>query len=85
MNGDRPYLAHRRAYPPRLWPCALLAGVLAVALNLWLAPGAFAQVGLSVGIGAGVMTARWKVWRYRHPIITVDEHLDDLRRQARWN
>jgi hypothetical protein len=35
--------------------------------------------------GVGGALLRWAVWRWRHPVITRDQYIEDLRRAARWN
>jgi hypothetical protein len=36
-------------------------------------------VALTVGVG------RWELWKHRHPVITTDEYLNDLRAKAHLN
>lgn len=85
----RRYAEHRRAYTPRLWPLALLVGGSAAGLGLWLAPGLFGEIAIAIGLGTVVPWARWRVWRWRHPVIPFDVYVTELirerRRAARWN
>jgi hypothetical protein len=78
-------MPHRRAYAPRLLPVLIPACVLAAALNWWLGSNPLIGVGIGLIIGGGSVRLRWMLWRYRHPIITVDERMDEMRKAARWN
>lgn len=78
-------MTHRRAYTPRLLP-TLVPTTLSVATIVFiLNPGPI--VALIFGAVAGHITTRlrWIIWRRRHPIITTEERLNDLRRAAPWN
>lgn len=85
VQARRMYAAHRRAWTPRLWPMLLAAGAATAALDLLLAPGVLAAIGLGLGLGVGGGWARWTIWRHRHPIITPAQYITDLQRKARWN
>lgn len=85
MRARRFYAAHRRAYTPRLWPMLLATGVTVAALDLLLAPGVLAAIGLGLGAGLGLGIARWEIWKRRHPVITPAQYITDLRRNAHWN
>jgi hypothetical protein len=81
----RRYYGHRRAFAPRAWPTILLACGLAVALTLTLGWRGW-TAGLVGGlVGLAVMRARLAWWRHRHPVITHDQYVEDLRRAAPWN
>lgn len=82
-------MAHRRAYYPRLWPLLLTSAAIgAVALELaWRFGWRGFAPGLVVGVvvSAGVVKTRLWLWRRKHPIITPQEQVDDLRAKAIWN
>lgn len=81
----RHYYSHRRAFAPRMWPPFVLACGLAVALVLWLDWRGWIAGLAGAGLGFIVIQARWSWWRYRHPVITHDQYIEDLRRAAPWN
>lgn len=85
MIGTRYYVRSRRAYTPRGWPPLLLAVVLAIlAVQVLSVPGIVAGL-IGGAVGFAVMQARWMLWRWRHPVVTHDQYIEDLRRAARWN
>jgi hypothetical protein len=86
MIVRRRYMAHRRAYFPRFWPWAIVAGAIAVGAaqlvphhDWWL------LIPICLAVGAGTMSIRLAIWRRRHPVITPGQYIEDLRRAARWN
>ena len=78
-------MAHRRAYWPRWWPVALPTGVAVAALCLALNPTP--PLSFAIGGVAGwlAMHVRLRIWKHRHPVISVQELTDDRRRVAMWN
>lgn len=85
----RHYFTSRRAYSPRWWPMAVVAAAI-VGPTSWLIPttwsiGPIPVVGYGVLVGWAVVMVRWWIWRRRHPMISAQERLEDLRGQARWN
>jgi hypothetical protein len=86
MN-KRPYSPLRRAYFPSVWPMSLIAVAIVVPLILFVIPRGNlpALLAVSVLVGAGVPSIRLKIWRWRHPAISPEQRIDDLRRQAPWN
>jgi hypothetical protein len=88
MTG-RFYASHRRAWTPRFWPLALAAVAVIVPVDLLLlAHGPLgsleaAATGVIVALAVGI--GRWEIWKHRHPVITADEYLDDLRAKAHLN
>jgi hypothetical protein len=78
-------VSHRRAYVPRVWPvmlaiCSLQAGFA------WLArPGVVVIFVSAFAFSWGVTYGRLMVWRRRHPVITVQQVLQDRRDAAPWN
>jgi hypothetical protein len=85
MIGGRRYMRHRRAYTPRCAPPVVLAVVLAELAIHVLGTGVLASVAICVVCGFGVVQVRWATWRWRHPIISHDQYVSDLRRAAPWN
>lgn len=82
---SRVYMPHRRAYTPRLWPSAVLTLITVWGLA-WITHAGPVLAGiLGVVIGWSYAAVRWRLWRQRHPIISAQEYLDDIRESARWN
>jgi hypothetical protein len=81
----RRYMGHRRAYTPRYGPWMVLAVILTILASEALRTPAFASGVLGFLIGFVVANARWMIWRWRHPVISHDQYVEDLRRAARWN
>jgi hypothetical protein len=79
------YIRTRRAWTPRFWPMALGTGVVVFAVNVLLAPGVLIAIAIGVGVGLGGGVVRWELWKARHPLVTLDEYITDLRSSARWN
>ena len=81
----RQWFEHRQAYAPRTWPVVIAtATIVAVlvytaAIPVWL--------GAIVGAVMGVLSAwaQWALWRRRHPVISIEEYIEVLRRNARNN
>jgi hypothetical protein len=84
---SRRYYRHRRAYAPRAWPTILGLAVVAVACRHLLHAVALWQVALiCFAFGCGGTQLRWMIWRWRHPVVTHDQYIEDLRRAAApWN
>jgi hypothetical protein len=81
----RRYYRHRRAYAPRMWWVVLLACGVAVGITnvLPMSPWLGGIVGGVTGFA--VMQGRWMIWRWRHPVVSHDQYIEDMRRAARWN
>lgn len=85
MKLCRFYASHRRAWTPRLWPILIADAAIVLPIALWLQAGPIASGALGVGVAAATSSARWAIWRRRHPVITHAEFLDLRRRAAPWN
>jgi hypothetical protein len=90
MIRRRTYIAHRRAYWPRLLPMIPISAAiqyLAVGLLGGLSIWGSALSGLVIGVTT--VGVRLIVWRRRHPVISPQqqarEWLDAQRRAAPWN
>ena len=81
----RMYASHRRAWTPRTWPPLLLATPITLGAVQLFHASVVVAVALGVVVGLGFGWARWALWRWRHPIITPGQYIEDLRRNARWN
>jgi uncharacterized membrane protein (DUF485 family) len=86
MTGRRRYWPHRRAYAPRFWPMALASCAINVAfVNVVAFRPVWLLVPACCAIGFVVPWARLAFWRWRHPIITHGQYINDKRRAAPWN
>lgn len=85
---NRFYATSRRAWTPRFWPVALLGTAIVVPAAVFVFHGPLGVIE-SAAFGAAVAVVlakgRWMLWKHRHPQITVDEYLADLRRNAHLN
>lgn len=82
----RRYAPHRRAYYPRVWPVAVPTALSAAGLGFVAGPtGAIWTAIVAGAFGAVVVSGRWAVWRRRHPVISAQEYVDDMRRAAPLN
>jgi len=83
---SRKYMSHRKAYAPRLWPMAV-ASAAVIGVATWLVPITNPWVGIGLGVLAGFVFGhlRWVIWRKRHPVISTDEYINEMRRNAPWN
>ena len=81
----RRYFSSRRAYAPRFWPMVVLAAAVASALAYLTDAGTTVAALIGGGVGIVVTQGRWVIWRRRHPMITHDQYIEDLRRAAPWN
>jgi hypothetical protein len=68
-----------------MWPMAILDVAVTMAALLLLHPTLLEGFAIGAGVGAAFGTARWEIWRYRHPEITLDEYITDMRSSAPWN
>ena len=81
----RYYMAHRRAYYPRVLPIAVPAAILCFAICVVVQATVWQSTLIGLGIGVGSFQTRLTIWRRRHPVISTDEYLQDLRNNATWN
>lgn len=64
----------------------LIAVAIIVPLNLFVVPHSLlAILGVSGLVGVTVPWVRITIWRRRHPVISSEEYVDDMRKQAPWN
>lgn len=85
MTLGRFYDRSRRAWSPRLWPQFLVALAVTEGVVLLAHPSTLASLAVGVVVGFVVGFGRSEIWRRRHPIITPDQFITDLRRAAPWN
>jgi protein-S-isoprenylcysteine O-methyltransferase Ste14 len=82
----RRWVAYRRAYTPSIWPIWLVSVIVVVGV-VYLArinsPWIIAGIGVLVGFA--FQYCRWMIWRSRHPVISDEELLDDMRKAAPYN
>lgn len=81
----RRYMPHRRAYPPRLWPVVVVFASVAAILAYLIVPPLWLNIIVTAASAWTVVTIRWAIWRRRHPVISPEEVVEDMRRSARWN
>jgi hypothetical protein len=85
----RHYARHRRAFTPRFWPLAVLCLAIVFPVLWFVRLTLLEGIALGLGVGVGVGTARWELWKWRHPAISRAEYVTDLlrdrREAARWN
>jgi hypothetical protein len=81
----RRYMAHRRAYYPRLLPVIVPAMIVTFVIATILAANVAIDVLIGTGIGALAFETRLIIWRRRNPVITPDEYVQDRRDVAMWN
>lgn len=78
----------RQAYFPRMLPFVAL-GLVAVIAGYVVARLLGHSAGSADINGAFiawlVLTARMRLWRHRHPVLTIDEYIAVLRRNAPYN
>jgi hypothetical protein len=79
------YMPHRRAYWPRWWPVALPAAVVTCVMVMLLNPPILLTVIASGAWGWLAMQGRLWIWKRRHPMVSVQELLEERRQAARWN
>ena len=72
-----------------MWPLAIIAAAVTAPTDLLLLPHGMLGSGLAAATGTIVALVvgigRWEVWKHRHPPITANEYLDDLRANAHLN
>lgn len=85
MILTRVYVRGRRAWTPRVWPIMLTGTTVAWAVATLLHPTIPVACAIGAGTGLAAGLGRWEIWRHRHPIITPDQFITDLRRAAPWN
>lgn len=87
----RQWMVHRQAWTPRCWPMVLAtmiaAGLASLAIRAvfdgW--PELIAAVLVPFVIGITFTAVPWWLWRRRHPVISPEEYLAVIRREAPWN
>lgn len=79
------YFTHRRAYWPRMWRWGIAAGAVVATIVVVFTPPVWACVLIGAAAGGGTGWLRLWAWRRRHPVITIAEHMDDMRDAAPWN
>lgn len=85
LRVERRYMDHRRAYWPRIWPPAIGAGALVLVLDLALNPSWWLGALIGGTVGAVTVQGRIWIWRRRHPVISIEQWLQDRRNSAMWN
>ena len=83
IGRQRTYIAIRRAYVPRVWPttlaCAPISFAIAITTPWYLALPATIIAAWTLGNG------RFWIWKRRHPTITGQELIQDMRDAAPFN
>lgn len=63
----------------------LLGAAIVVPTVVVLAPVWWVNILLCVSIAIVVLAVRIAVWKWRHPVVTADRYMEDMRRNARNN
>lgn len=78
---------HRRGNrePPSVVPVMLTASCIGVVFVYAFSPPLWLNIIVCWIIGTVAVALRWHIWRRRHPIKSMDELREELRKAAKYN
>lgn len=78
----RRYVPSRRAYAPSAWPVLVACLAITLGVCLPLGIGGLTEAAIEVGSLLVLLPLRVGIWKRRHPRITPEEQMNDLRSKA---